>query len=190
MRTRTFRAQASANEAAGFTLVEVLVVLVIISVGLGMVAFSVAARPADYALQKEAEALANWIRAATSAAAERAETHILRYDLDGGSLVVQARGVADEAPREVLMHRIAPPVRIERVVRGGGGVRTSEAGQAEAVVSRQGTCDPHLVVLTQKDGACRTLEVNPITGDVSISPGRVDYAQVDPRKLLEASDGE
>ncbi len=177
----------STAEVVGFTLVEVLVVLVIVSLALGMVVFAVTSRPMDHAVQTEADELASWIRVATTGAAEHSEMRILRYDLDAGGLVVWAVETPDEAPREILAHQVAPPVRIECLVRVRDEVLRADRGGIEVIVFPSGNCEAHLVTLTHEGVGSRTLEVNPITGDVLVFDGRRDYERVDPEELFGAT---
>lgn len=178
------RARTWASERRGFTLVEILVVLVIVSIGFGMVVFSVTSRPADQALGRQAEALAGWIRSATARAAERGEGLTLVYDLEGGTFGIEATDRSSGRSEIVLIHRIAAPVRLARIACVRDEVLVVDQGECRAAVFPRGTCEPHLVTLSQEGVGERTLEVNPITGDVEVFKGAREYERVDAGQLF------
>jgi len=186
---QTSQAPISRTEDGGFTLVEVLVVLVVVSVCFGMVVFSVTGSGPQDELQAEAERLAGWIRVATGWAAEHGSGCTLRYDLAAGAFEAQVEGEDEEAPYEIIRHRVRAPVRIERLVVVRETVVTVVEGAVELNVFSGGICEPHLVTLRRAGAESRSLEVNPITGDVTVLAGRRDYALTDIDRLFGEGTG-
>ncbi len=178
MTMRTCRAQRWTGKTAGLTLVELLVVLVIVCLSLGMVAFGLGAGQSERSLDGEAETLAAWIRGETARAVAHGSGRALRYDLDENTLSVrEADEDAGLRPPE-LRHAVEAQVVMARVVLVRDGVEVAEHGSAQAMVMPGGTCEPHLVVLAAPDGGRRTLEVNPLTGDVTVFRGERDYGRI------------
>jgi prepilin-type N-terminal cleavage/methylation domain-containing protein len=164
------------NRRRAFTLVEVLVVLVVASISLGMVAFALGdTGEGGGVLEAECERLANWIRTATDAAYESGETRLISYDLDGGTLTVLA---ADgERLVEQAGYQVGGGVRIAQITWVDEEIREATAGTVTVTARPDGTCTPHLVLLATGQDE-RTLEVNPVTGDVTVFAGRRSYETV------------
>lgn len=159
-----------------FTLVEMLVVLVIVSIGFGMVVFALTDRPADWALEHEAAAVADWVRTMPVTAQTQGQAWVIRYDLDHGTL--RARPAGSSESDFVVDYKVAAPVHIEQVEVAGELAETRTYGVVQVAVSADGRCAPHMVVLGQEGVGARTLEVNPVTSDVAEFPDAREYKVV------------
>ena len=178
---RTSRPPQWATDEA-FTLVEMLVVLVIVSMGFGLVVLALTDGPADRVLEHEAGAVADWIRTATLTAAAHGQSWELDYDMDKGML--RARPSASTSGEYAVEYIVAAPVRMDRVEVAGEQLEEQSAGVAQVSVDANGRCEPHLVVLRQEGVGVRTLEVNPVTGDVAVFRDVHEYANVQVSDLV------
>ncbi|MFO7892090.1 MAG: prepilin-type N-terminal cleavage/methylation domain-containing protein [Longimicrobiales bacterium] len=172
------------TERAGLTLVELLVVLTIISVSLGLVVFAVGDRPTGGRLARQAERLASWIRAVTAEAAADGESWTLCYDLAEGRFASWPTGEGADVATASVEHGIGGGLGIERLTWQADGPMERRGGAVELPVFADGTCVPHLVTLSDGARAAKTLEVNPVTGDVVVFDGRRDYEWRTPEELL------
>ena len=186
---RTYRAQTWASEADGFTLIEVLVVLTIIAVSFGLVAFAAAERPGGARLDRGAARMAQWIRTVTLTAAEEGEAWTVRYDLEAGMLEAWPQSQGSDLVDPRVSQRLPEEVSIVQVVRAAERSETTRYGAIEIHVYPDGTCTPHAVRLAQHGSGERTLQVNPITGAVSMVPGVRQYDLVSAEAFAEGPGG-
>jgi type II secretory pathway pseudopilin PulG len=159
--------------------VEIVVVLAVVSVSFGLVASSLSDRPAGDPVAREAERLAAWVRTATLGAAD-GRGWTLTYDLDSGALRAAPVGVESPDGSAAVEYRLASGVAMRRLQLVGRTVEEFSYGAVDVPVFAGGTCPPHIIVLSARSGESRTLEVNPITGDVVVLEGAVRYSEVQP----------
>ncbi|MFO8007385.1 MAG: prepilin-type N-terminal cleavage/methylation domain-containing protein [Candidatus Brocadiia bacterium] len=186
---RTYRAQSWASEADGFTLIEVLVVLTIIAVSFGLVAFAAAGRPGGTRLDREAARMARWIRVVTLRAAENGEAWTVRYDLGAGAYTAWPQSQGGDTVEPRVSHRLPEAVSIVQVVRTAEQAETTRYGVIEVHVYQDGTCTPHAVTLAQSGAGERTLRVNPVTGAVSVVRGVGQFDLVSAEAFTEEPGG-
>jgi len=92
-------------------------------------------------------------------------------------------------PEIVAIHQIASPVRLAGITCVRDEVLTADGGKFQVEVFPDGSCEPHLVMLSQEGVGGRTLEVNPITGDVEVFEGRREYERIDAGELFADAAG-
>ncbi len=180
----TYRRPNSTNSVR-FTLVELVVVMAIMTISFGLVAFSFAGTPEDRPLDREAARLAGWVRSATAEAAESGRDWIAVFDMD--TATYEARPV--EAPREAIGHTVRSPVRMESVARVADTLEVQRHGRMEVAIAGSGACEPHMVRLVLPRVGARTIEVNPVTGEATVLAGRHEYRLI-PMRGSEAGDEE
>jgi prepilin-type N-terminal cleavage/methylation domain-containing protein len=189
-RTRAPLARRSARAAAGFSLVELMMVVIIIGIISGVAAVSWKKILPAEELHAEVRVLAERILGARSDAISRSGEFWMWYDLDkqrywvstpfregGGRAAAQRYEEAieedmkeDELGRSaIFLTKLPPGVRIDQVIVDGVEYR---AGQVVVVFDALGTSSSHTILLTQPAfDRSFTLEVQGLTGLIAFHDG-------------------
>ena len=165
---------------------EMVVVVAVIAVCFGAIAFSINWGGADVELQRQSEELARWIESIGLRASADGSDWVMTIDLDRG--LCKARPRQSPTGEARVRYRCADPVRMARVAYVRDDVEVKKRGAVRVRFYANGVCVPHTITLMEDGKKPRTLRANPITGEVTIVRGRADSARVSAEGFLEVVD--
>lgn len=168
------------KKASGFTLLELLVVLVIISLSSALVVPRLAGSMSNLNLTTACKRVAASLRyAGTRAAAEKIPYSAVFDFQKGGLTIADSRYFTEESADAILedpekegyvpkTYLLPPEVIVEQASRGE---LKADTGSFEVTFFPSGSCSGGEIILANKHGRRYTLSVDFITGSVRIREG-------------------
>lgn len=173
--------RAERGPSAGFTLIEMLVVVLVIGIGMALVLPNLDRLTPRHRLRSSAREIASTMELARHMAITKVATYGIRYEVEppGGFTVPSYRLLlpADEAgDREALSRRRLPDgVFIRAVVLPGG----EELSTGEAVIDfgSSGNDGAHVVILENEEGDVLSIKFQPLVGLATFYDEEVGFAE-------------
>jgi len=151
-----------------FTLIELVVVIALLAIFASLVAVNLHGFGANARLDSAARMVSDIVALARNEAGVTGRIWSVQYEVGGRRMKVQP----PEGRGDVSARALPQDVQFQAVALGGSLL--SKDGWVSADVRPDGLLTPHTVYVEDSAGGTRTISVNPATGTVRISEGKME----------------